>query len=96
MKIIKYFLTVFLIAVLTIIVFILYIGVMNLISSPGSHSVMGDVIIPVLFIAIQISIFGVYIRHKFKQLENEFKKMIKFFVIVLFAIRIIVDNNLLL
>ena len=52
MKIIKYFLTVFLIAVLTIIVFILYIGVMNLISSPGSHSVMGDVIIPVLFIAI--------------------------------------------
>ena len=40
---------------------------------------MGDVIIPVLFIAIQISILGVYIRHKFKQLENEFKKMIKFF-----------------
>lgn len=74
MKIIKYFLTAFLIAVLTIIVFILYIGVMNLISSPGSNSVMGDVIIPVLFIAIQISILGVYISHKFKQLENEIYK----------------------
>lgn len=74
MKIIKYFLTALLIAVLTFMVFMLYIGVMNLISSPGSNSVMGDIIIPVLFIAIQISILGVYIRHKFKQLENEFYK----------------------
>lgn len=74
MKIIKYFLTALLIAVLTFMVFILYIGMMNLISSPGTNSVMGDVIIPVLFIAIQISILGVYIIHKFKQFENEFYK----------------------
>lgn len=68
MKMIKYFL----IAVLTFMVFILYIGMINLISSPRTNFVIpADVIIPVLFIAIQISILSV---HKFKQLENELRK----------------------
>lgn len=74
MKMIKYFFITFLVAVVTFMVFMLYIGIMNFISSPGTNSVMSDVIIPVLFIAIQISILGVYIRHKFKQLENNFYK----------------------
>lgn len=74
MKMIKYFFITFLIAVVTFMVFMLYIGIMNFISSPGTNSVMSGVIIPVLFIAIQISILGVYIRHKFKQLENNFYK----------------------
>ncbi len=71
MKIIKYFFIGLLIAILTFIVFMLYIGMMNLISSPKTNSVMNDLIIPILFIAIQISILGVYIRHKFKQLEKK-------------------------
>lgn len=74
MKIIKYFFVALLIAILTFIVFMLYIGMMNLISFPGTNSVISDVIIPVLFVAIQISILGVYIRHKFKQLEKKFYK----------------------
>lgn len=62
----------FLIAVLTFMVFILYIRMMNLISSPRTNFVIPEgVIISVLFIAIQISILGV---HKFKHLENELCK----------------------
>lgn len=61
MKMIKYFL----IVLVTFMEFMLYIGIMNFISSFRTNSVMSDLIISVLFIAIQIYILGVYIRYKF-------------------------------
>ncbi|MFQ8705592.1 MAG: hypothetical protein ACLR9T_05965 [Thomasclavelia sp.] len=61
MKMIKYFL----IVLVTFMAFMLYIGIMNFISSFRTNSVMSDLIISVLFIDIQIYILGVYIRYKF-------------------------------
>lgn len=69
MKTIEYLIT----AVLTFIGFMAYMGMWFFISSPGTNSIVGDLLLPLSFIAVQISILGVYIKRRFDRLEKDKK-----------------------